>query len=578
MHRSMFVFILLIFLHHTAATRHGLLQGQQKNHPQATNEPPHLLLPHLPESIEAEELIHPYYMHGGGFGAVNDLLHDTCFTEIVMKILQPKIYHHLSHGRFAQGYFSKKLGFDPSSPTFADKSKNMNRKLLPMFENSPVSAAFAILNSYAHDLGPRSIVEWDAYFNPKAIAAWKESRSQEDLEIALKTMMVAHGTVSELAGSATAAYAGVKKLPAHAMGGMEVSKWMNVFAKSLILGSHCGASNAEGSKSKYVDAALVEEAHSEQEWSMQKCVTIYQKVVQPVLFDKKQALPFAIVLDLKQPKEDPVIPLFLGAVAKYMETQNMRIDAIGTFRPFKIRYAPEAIAHYDTTTNKELFPAPKLIKFFHFAGGLQKGLHDLVVHENDHVMFNAASLLTAVNGELKYKEDVIKSIGMEVQKFQLHIGLYVQEPDMGVVAYNLISKIVNENPTIFDLGFAWGGLNGRVIDLQSQSFFASQAKGEGAQEWVKASRFGWFVHEGTYQILTIEDEINELDGSLIGEGGEEGKDNLADMVHHTHIGENRPHLPHSDRWGWNNQDTPLGRIRDDIGQHVQNIVEGAGTR
>ena len=86
------------------------------------------------------------------------------------------------------------------------------------------------------------------------------------------------------------------------------------------------------------------------------------------------------------------------------------------------------------------------------------------------------------------------------------------------------------------------------------------------------------MHEGTYQILTIEDEINELDGSLIGEGVEEGEDNLADVLHHTHIGEHKPRLPRSPRWEWNNPDTPLGRIRDDIGQHVQNIVEGAGTR
>ena len=79
---------------------------------------------------------------------------------------------------------------------------------------------------------------------------------------------------------------------------------------------------------------------------------------------------------------------------------------------------------------------------------------------------------------------------------------YVQEPDIGLEAYNAIAAAVNTHSNVFPLGFAWGGRNGRVVDLKSDGFFASDAKGEAAQRWLKSSRFGWFVDEDSFTKLT----------------------------------------------------------------------------
>jgi hypothetical protein len=78
----------------------------------------------------------------------------------------------------------------------------------------------------------------------------------------------------------------------------------------------------------------------------------------------------------------------------------------------------------------------------------------------------------------------------------------VQEPDIGLEAYNAIAAAVNTHRKVFPLGFAWGGRNGRVVDLKSDGFFASDAKGEAAQRWLKSSRFGWFVDEVSFTLLT----------------------------------------------------------------------------
>ena len=188
-------------------------------------------------------------------------------------------------------------------------------------------------------------------------------------------------------------------------------------------------------------------------------------------------MPLAIVMDIKQPKDrmaddrDFDLPAFYGEIAKLFEQSfGMRIEAIGTFKPFKRRFDPTQVHKYETTADRLHYPPPKLVKFFHFAGGFQKALRDKIVHPGDHVMFNGRSLLTTLKGlGIVLNQRVLESLAIEIKRHDVKLGLYVQETDTSLASYNAIATAVNTNPETFKLGFAWGGLNGKVSNLQSET-------------------------------------------------------------------------------------------------------------
>ena len=218
-------------------------------------------------------------------------------------------------------------------------------------------------------------------------------------------------------------------------------------------------------------------------------------------------MPLAIVMDIKQPKDrmaddrDFDLPAFYGEIAKLFEQSfGMRIEAIGTFKPFKRRFDQTQVHKYETTADRLHYPPPKLDKFFHFAGGFQKALRDKIVHPGDHVMFNGASLLTTRKGlGIVLNQRVLESLAIEIKRHDA-AGLLCRSRTRPFVP--AIATAVNTNPETFKLGFAWGGLNGKVSNLQSETLMAAWSKGEGAQVWLKSSRFGWFVDEGAYRAQT----------------------------------------------------------------------------
>ena len=190
-------------------------------------------------------------------------------------------------------------------------------------------------------------------------------------------------------------------------------------------------------------------------------------------------------------------------------------------------------------------------------------------------MFNGASLLTTRKGVGIVPDDrVLESLAVEVKRHDLKVGLYVQEPDTSVAAYNAIATTVNKNPETFKLGFAWGGLNGRVANLQSETLMAAWSKGEGAQAWLKSNRFGWFVHEGRYRAQTrTEREDEERRNEKEARAAEQ---NAAEAG--TLAGAGQQLLRRTDALrkdvGQHLMDTVVNPIRDDIAQHhVQPLGE-----
>ncbi len=538
-----------------------------------------------PPLLRGVDLLDPFYMHGAGFGAAAEMLSEERFADKVFRALQPRLYSHVMAGGWSVAGKSIFASSRKKGANFGRADKRDERKLVAMFENSPVVAAFSVLEATqdAQDAAPhapggaftrvRSIIEWDCFFNPRHLRAWSAARAagkdllaQAALLSAVETMYVAHGLLAQLATSdVQTAYDQVSALPVFNMGGVTAKRWLDRFARALVLGVRYGDYTMLAGRPS---DELVREAEDtpslETTWGMAKSVGVFRDLIFPggvpasgiyggpssqtktsprtarasSLSGKLQRqsaisrapgqarlavspprsdpapgfvpMPLAIVMDIKQPKDrmaaDPDfdLPAFYGEIAGLFENSfGMRIEAIGTFKPFKRRFDPSQVHKYDTTVDKVHYPPPKLVKFFHFAGGFQRAIREKIVRRGDFVMFNGASLLTTRTGEgIVLDQRVLESLAIEIKRHDVKLGLYVQEPDTCLASYNAIATAVNTNPETFKLGFAWGGLNGKVANLQSETLMAAWSKGEGAQVWLKSNRFGWFVDEVAYRAQT----------------------------------------------------------------------------
>ena len=103
------------------------------------------------------------------------------------------------------------------------------------------------------------------------------------------------------------------------------------------------------------------------------------------------------------------------------------------------------------------------MQFFHFAGDLQAACDEGRVAQGQSVLFNGASLLDSVETEggrpvYSTRLHVVSEIEEYRQRFDLHIGYYVQEGDCDHAAVSLLSDLGEARPDTFELGFAWGGL------------------------------------------------------------------------------------------------------------------------
>ena len=219
--------------------------------------------------------------------------------------------------------------------------------------------------------------------------------------------------------------------------------------------------------------------------------------------------PLRVVLDLKSRK---VPPRVWARLLDMLRTRGIAVDGIGSFDIDELR----SIASFTCT------PVSQVI-FLHSAGDLQRACHAGEIKRGDTVFFNAGSLiwkrptlceatglglctnstsLTRIesldmasnehhdhidpwnqNGlkmgaysfqpfaypreKLELLDDVVEECKATLEDYQRHlelnIGLYVQEFSIGDAALDAISKLVNHYPSIYNLGLAWGGLNGSAI-------------------------------------------------------------------------------------------------------------------
>jgi len=211
--------------------------------------------------------------------------------------------------------------------------------------------------------------------------------------------------------------------------------------------------------------------------------------------------PLRVVLDLKSRR---VPPRIWARLIDSLFSRGLFVEAIGSFDVKELR----AIIQETST------PVTPMI-FFHSAGDLQRACHSKEILRGDTVYFNGGSLLwqkpsvldvaqsscgcfpqklTASDSDdsglailpfaypkSSLNDDVSPHFGIttssieEYKKYYgLNIGLYVQEFSIGQDALEILINFVNFYSEIYNLGMAYGGLNGATIPGMAGDGFWNQ--------------------------------------------------------------------------------------------------------
>jgi len=351
--------------------------------------------------------------------------------------------------------------------------------IIPMFENSPITAAFSVYRTHGNRRDKeRWAFEWDVFLSPQMVSSWLEHEADRELRKKimadiLETLLVAHGSPFENALETVVGshqYASIRHRPKTQHGGLLAIDWMDMFARALSLAAAASMDAEEVDevaaqrRIKATDESTKHTFAADRRFSFKDSVSAFQR--------HSGLANFAVILDMKHYSPaylaDNWMPRLLSELIAELNDNDIVVEAIASFDFHKF---PSSSSQQ--SVKGAMHEPPTNIKMFHHAGGLQQALHAEVpiVCEGDTVMFNAASLIKfdeaaetaeALHASLALDEPAIGCLAVYQRLFMLRIGLYVQENDLCADAYELIARMVNANPDIFELGFAWGGLGGRV--------------------------------------------------------------------------------------------------------------------
>eukprot|EP00980_Cylindrotheca_fusiformis_P006667 scaffold1391_cov123-Cylindrotheca_fusiformis.AAC.5 len=474
-----------------------------KRSPSYLTKPTNCMESYAHDQILFPTINHMPYAHGAYFGAAPFLLSNPHWISI-LRHLMPDVYVEIS----------RRVVHAPAS------------KLIHWAENNPVVAAHAAAHELEyHDsksAGGIPSMEWDVFLDPllvhrvnivleerdKFLATNSMSeddpnqsqRAQQILnfykkELAQRSktlvdkMLIAHGNSTQLMLEQTGYgkyynYSRVKRTRRTLGGGIYARQWMAVFAEALKLGvgyteeeerANEVAATKKKRSSRRKLSSLLDLAESEcPEYSMVESVRLLEKLT-------KSEQPVGLVLDIKSrhvPKR------VWSVVIDTLRHAGIRVEGIASFFMEEIRHVSE---HCEQ-------PVQELI-FCHSAGDLQKGCADGTIREGDSVFFNAGSLIWGpspeeVNRITNFDPNLVKAgykiqpfgecrndkgnnkaqdeneystIQMYKEQFKLRIGLYCQEFAIDEAAVTILARYANSHPDLYELGFAWGGINGVTI-------------------------------------------------------------------------------------------------------------------
>ncbi|MEQ1566024.1 MAG: hypothetical protein ABMA64_10335, partial [Myxococcota bacterium] len=336
--------------------------------------------------------------------------------------------------------------------------------LIPMFENNPVMAAFGVWRSVEARRGGTAVawgpdeldsMEWDLFLSSDLVEAWELAAPDARppvIRSLVDTMVIAHAsttdTVQEQFGMCQ--WADVRRTPKASLGGVEPGAWLDLFGRALSLAEAPDLGPAIG--------AMVDEPRKEtreecrrhtfaDEWSPERVVAVYRGLT--------ERAHLSVVIEIKSLHLRPEL---LSELVQELNRREVHVAAVGSFVPTDIR----GLSAHPQVVRGETLAGPREIVFLHFAGDVQYGCERKSLLPGSSVMFNGASLLVAERAGLRYAyrvdEEVVDELDDYRRRFELEIGLYVQESDCDAEAASLLSELSGRRPETFALGFAWGGV------------------------------------------------------------------------------------------------------------------------
>ena len=243
--------------------------------------------------------------------------------------------------------------------------------------------------------------------------------------------------------------------------------------------------------------------------TMEDSVQLIQRIAQT-------RQPMSLVLDLKSrhvPKR------VLGVVVDTLNNSGIHVEGIASFQFSEIRGVTQFVRNnQDDNDDMNFKKKTKEMLFVHSAGDLRHACEDGLVLPGDHVFFNGGSLIIesarqaalgslfrmlvtlgfdgfdprSIQGGYRLHSCAIPSdhLARETgegttrttqtsstspmtnsmlslydykRNYQFSMGVYVQEFSIDEAAARLLVEHVNDHLEVYDLGFAWGGVNGMTV-------------------------------------------------------------------------------------------------------------------
>jgi len=436
-------------------------------------------LPFVPSLQRISPVHNQFYGHGAFMGAAPALLADRQWRRI-LAFLMPDVYEQVSR---------------------AAQAGTRDSGIIPMFENNPVMAAFGVVRSVrqrrAEDEppGPHDLsgLEWDVFLDGDELARWHEAPdAARPAHVArlVDTMVIAHAsstdTMQERLGFCQ--YEDVRSTPKTHLGGVEASAWLDLFGRALRL-----------SQATDLDAALREMAREPRVETLEECrrftfatpwpapevVGIYREIT-----GKSQ---LGVILEIKSLRSTPE---FLGSMVQELNRRGLHVVAVASFLLAEVA----GVGRVRQEVAGELLDGPREILFLHFAGDLQEAADRGELPTGASILFNGASLLDALEHDdgrpptYSAKLGVVRELADYQRRYQLHLGIYVQEGDCDSTAASLLADLVQARAETFELGFAWGGLRDLAAfepDGRPHLGYGSQRQLQRvgiARQWVESRR------------------------------------------------------------------------------------------
>lgn len=300
-------------------------------------------------------------------------------------------------------------------------------------------------------------------------------------------MLIAHGKLVHLLLEQTGfaknyTHSRVRRTRRTLGGGIYAKQWLSLFAESLRIGVLDDIPTNSQEREEAKDCLFHVPLSSCPTTSMATSVETIRAIT-------KKDDPIGLVLDVKSrhiPKE------IWACVVDTLRSSGVRVEGIGSFITADIRGVNEFT----------LSPVREIL-FFHSAGDMQAACHNGSIQENDTVFFNAGSLVgqpalrddpsllskmrhacstfdplaakdgyqILSHGKTSNPEDrdvdrtdfSSSTIEHYKRRFNLSIGLYVQEFAIDEKAVDLLVQLVNRGSHVYDLGLNWGGINGITV-------------------------------------------------------------------------------------------------------------------